>query len=185
MTKKVIGIDKKLYEIIKKIAFDEEKTLTQLMNEIINNWLILNEYFDELNQISMGIDSEFIDSDNNVEKKTEIVKTYIKKNTKYELEKAAKKHYTSISKYLNIIINNNIKNDRHLLTNFELKELNKYNFNLVAIGRNLNQITKKLNQNEYDFLDNLTLNFLKDLSNKIDGYNKIISKIILKNESYF
>ncbi|MCV2502479.1 MAG: MobC family plasmid mobilization relaxosome protein [Neisseriaceae bacterium] len=183
MSSKLISINENLFQIVNRIAKQKNKTKIDILNKIVSDWLVSNGYEDDLYESHFQIDSEFsseyfTEEQNN---KTEIIIFYTDPETKHELKKTAQKHYTSVSSYINNVIKNNIEDDKLYLSKLAMDFLNRHNNNLVALGRNLNQIAKRLNSHDYSAVNDLTMESLEELKKCIDESHSEIKRIIMVN----
>ncbi|MBN3859499.1 plasmid mobilization relaxosome protein MobC [Neisseriaceae bacterium PsAf] len=174
-----IRIDDELYKKLRELARKNGNSIGQEANILLSDFLNSGDL-------------------ENAEKRVPLAEESLLKNAHYKkkfllnmgeelyvhLKEIANKHYTSVNKIINTFLINYIQNKKTVLSQLEIETLKEYNYELVAIGRNLNQIAKKLNRNEYDAVNEITVNLLNELITKIDDYNELIQVIILGNLDY-
>lgn len=84
-----------------------------------------------------------------------------------------------MSKQIHILLKNNLLKRQYILSDKELELLSKNNYELRAIGRNLNQIVHVMHSVKSTDLDNLKLGFVKDIIIKIEESSALIKEKLL------
>ena len=95
------------------------------------------------------------------------------------IKELAQSNETTMSKQIHILLKNNLLKRQYILSDKELELLSKNNYELRAIGRNLNQIVHVMHSVKSTDLDNLKLGFVKDIIIKIEESSALIKEKLL------
>lgn len=169
---------------LKKKMKEEAKRLTgkASINSFIHH--LVNDYFE--NKVNQLPDSEVKKIEKNTislphpisfsEKKRLQTTFYL--NDILNIEHLAQLNKCSPTNYISSLIRNHLYNSIEL-TGIEIEDLRKSNFQLSAIGNNINQIAKRVNLNMgIDYQD---IELIKELIKKLDNHIVLVNNCLQFN----
>ena len=181
-----IRLNKKLYDFVKTYAKANNSSINCVLNVVISELrerLLSNDLSsNDIDLIDLDDLFEPEDEIKNQKKQKAQVKFLTSEETKLKIKEIAKENYTSVNKYLDIFLTNHIKNDKIKYTEKELRLLHQHNCEVRAIGRNLNQITKKINEGKLKVLDEYIVELIEEVNSKIVEYSNAVRDIIINNK---
>lgn len=184
-----VRLNKELYDFVKSYAQANGSSMYEVLSSVIDEWrdrLPGKEF--NLNDLDVDLDDLFepegvgqkgwIEDQGRQQVKMRFTTS---EKTKSAIKKLAKENYTSVNKYLDIFLTNHIEDNKVRFTEKELRLLHKYNSEVRAIGRNLNQITKHINSGKLAVLDENIVELIKKVNDKIKEYGDVVRDIVIKN----
>lgn len=100
---------------------------------------------------------------------------------KEAVEKLAQDNKTTLSRQIYVLLKNSLLKKQYILNDREIEILNENNYELRAIGRNLNQIVHMMHNVRSKELDDLKLGFIKNIMNKIEESSALIRQKLLSS----
>lgn len=145
---------------------------------------LVNEYFSNQNTENESIEIPKMNKNNKVlpypisfSKKRRLQTTFYL-NDILNIEHLAELNKCSPSNYISSLIRNHLYNSIEL-TGVEIEDLRKSNFQLSAIGNNLNQIAKRVNLDMgIDYQD---IELIKELIKKLDNHILLVNNCLQFN----
>lgn len=187
-----VRLNKELYDFIKSHADTNNSSIYSILSTIVEEYKkkLSSEDFD-LNDISLEDlfeteeEIEQIEQEENENQKDHRVKVKFitSEKTKSAIQKLAKENYISMNKYIDIFLTNHVENDKVRYTESELRLLHQYNYEMRAVGRNLNQITKQINSGKLKILDEYIVELIEEVNDKIIEYSSAIKDIVIRSNN--
>lgn len=187
-----VRLNKELYDFIKSHADTNNSSIYSILSTIVEEYKkkLSSEDFD-LSDISLedlfetDEEIEQIEQEENENQKDHRVrvKFITSEKTKSAIQKLAKENYISMNKYIDIFLTNHVENDKVRYTESELRLLHQYNYEIRAIGRNLNQITKQINSGKLKILDEYIVELIEEVNDKIIEYSSAIKDIVIRSNN--
>jgi mobC len=187
-----VRLNKELYDFIKSHADTNNSSIYSMLSTIVEEYKkkLSGEDFD-LNDISLEDlfeteeEIEQIEQEENENQKDHRVKVKFitSEKTKSAIQKLAKENYISMNKYIDIFLTNHVENDKVRYTESELRLLHQYNYEIRAVGRNLNQITKQINSGKLKILDEYIVELIEEVNDKIIEYSSAIKDIVIRSNN--
>ena len=187
-----VRLNKELYDFIKSHADTNNSSIYSILSTIVEEYKkkLSSEDFD-LSDISLedlfetDEEIEQIEQEENENQKDHRVrvKFITSEKTKSAIQKLAKENYISMNKYIDIFLTNHVENDKVRYTESELRLLHQYNYEMRAVGRNLNQITKQINSGKLKILDEYIVELIEEVNDKIIEYSSAIKDIVIRSNN--
>lgn len=187
-----VRLNKELYDFIKSHADTNNSSIYSILSTIVEEYKkkLSSEDFD-LSDISLedlfetDEEIEQIEQEENENQKDHRVrvKFITSEKTKSAIQKLAKENYISMNKYIDIFLTNHVENDKVRYTESELRLLHQYNYEIRAVGRNLNQITKQINSGKLKILDEYIVELIEEVNDKIIEYSSAIKDIVIRSNN--
>ena len=187
-----VRLNKELYDFIKSHADTNNSSIYSILSTIVEEYKkkLSSEDFD-LSDISLEDlfeteeEIEQIEQEENENQKDHRVKVKFitSEKTKSAIQKLAKENYISMNKYIDIFLTNHVENDKVRYTESELRLLHQYNYEIRAVGRNLNQITKQINSGKLKILDEYIVELIEEVNDKIIEYSSAIKDIVIRSNN--
>ena len=134
---------------------------------------------DLLNEILQARYSEVEAMEVNALEKTKFTAFRLKPSFLKSVEEAAKKNRMRTTKFVVAVLTAKISSDEFFFNEQEAKYLGDSNSQLLAIGRNLNQMSKNMNQDIYEAYDR---QFIMRLNEQIKTHIKQVFTLLERNK---